>query len=179
MFADRVEPARDGYIGALRGGQDAPPAPSLLIPTERVLSELDELVRRFDGVDEGRIRVWPAPAIPLIVSETAMRHSSAIAHERGVMWTMHVAEDTRERSVSRMGPVEHLHAIGALDSRLLAAHCVDIEPREMRHLAHAGAKVPTQPASNAFLGAGVAPVHDILAAGVTVGIGTEIGRAHV
>src|SRR3546814_20053793 len=83
MFADRVEPALDGYNGALRGGQDAPPAPSLLIPTERVLSDLDELVRRFAGVDEGRIRVWPAPAIPLIVSETAMSHSSAIAHERG------------------------------------------------------------------------------------------------
>lgn len=173
MFADQVEPALDGYIRAIRGGQGAPPSPSLIVPTERVLSDLDELVHRFDGVDDGRIRVWPAPAIPMIVSETALRHSRSIAHERSVMWTVHIAEDHRERDVAFMGAVEYLHAIGVLDSRLLAAHCVDVQHREVRQLLSADAKVSTQPSSNSFLGAGVAPVPDMLDMGVTVGIGTD------
>lgn len=173
MFADRADPALDRYVAALRGGDTAPPAESLMVPTERVLADLDDIVRRFDGCDEGRIRVWPAPAIASIVSERALRRCQEIARERGSRWTMHLAEDRRERQVQLMGSVEYLASIGGLDERLVAAHCIDIEPREVRLLRSAGTTVSTQPASNAFLGAGIAPVPELLAAGVTVGIGTD------
>ena len=89
------------------------------------------------------------------------------------MWTMHVAEDERERVQHMMGAVEYLDSVGALDERLLAAHCIDVSDREIRLLAESGTRVSTQPASNAFLGAGVAPVPRMLRAGIPMGIGTD------
>ena len=35
--------------------------------------DLDEIVRRYDRAGEGRIRVWPSPAIPGIVSRRALQ----------------------------------------------------------------------------------------------------------
>lgn len=173
MFADHPAPGFDDYIKTIRAKASEVSDADIFVDTDRVLSDLDELVRRFDRAGDGRVRVWPAPAIPGIVSVRALRRSQQIARERGTMWTTHVAEDERERLTSMMGTVEYLDYIGALDDRLLAAHCVDVSDREIRLLAEAGTKVSTQPASNAFLGAGVAPVPQMLRAGITVGIGTD------
>lgn len=173
MFADSPAPGFEPFLAAVRAKAPNVPDSDIFVDTDHVLGQLDELVRRHDGAGGGRIRVWPSPAIPGIVSRRAVRRSQEIARERGTMWTMHVAEDERERQQHGMGAVEYLDSIGALDPRLLAAHCIDITDREIRLLAEAGTRVSTQPASNAFLGAGVAPVPRLLASGVTVGIGTD------
>jgi atrazine chlorohydrolase/5-methylthioadenosine/S-adenosylhomocysteine deaminase/melamine deaminase len=173
MFADHPAPGYGDYLAAIRAKAPDVRDSDIFVDTDRVLADLDEVVRRYDGAGDGRIRVWPSPAIPGIVSLRALRRSQEIARERDTMWTMHVAEDERERVTAMMGAVEYLDYVHALDDRLLAAHCVDITDREIRLIAEAGTKVSTQPASNAFLAAGVAPVPQLLRAGVTVGIGTD------
>jgi cytosine/adenosine deaminase-related metal-dependent hydrolase len=69
--------------------------------------------------------------------------------------------------------VEYLRNIGALDRRLLAAHCVHVSPRDLRWLAQYQVKVSTQVSSNSYLGSGIAPLPAMLAQGLTVGIGTD------
>ena len=56
---------------------------------------------------------------------------------------------------------------------LLCAHCVDLEPDEVHLLAERGVPVAHCPRSNALLGCGVAPLTDLRAAGVLVGLGTD------
>jgi cytosine/adenosine deaminase-related metal-dependent hydrolase len=55
----------------------------------------------------------------------------------------------------------------------MAAHCVDVEADEIALLAQAGTGVAHCPRSNGYLGCGVAPVEELLAAGIPVGIATD------
>ncbi len=63
------------------------------------------------------------------------------------------------------------HAL--LDRRIVAAHCVKIDADELALLAQHDVAVAHCPRSNAVLGCGIAPLADLRAAGVRVGLGTD------
>jgi 5-methylthioadenosine/S-adenosylhomocysteine deaminase len=60
-----------------------------------------------------------------------------------------------------------------VDERLVAAHCVWVDGEEIELLAAGGAGVVHNPRSNLKLGSGIAPVPDLLRAGIHVGLGTD------
>lgn len=70
-------------------------------------------------------------------------------------------------------PVRHLAAEGLLDPRLIAAHCVKVDEEEIAMLAEHDVAVAHCPRSNALLGCGIAPLAELRAAGVRVGLGTD------
>jgi 5-methylthioadenosine/S-adenosylhomocysteine deaminase len=68
-------------------------------------------------------------------------------------------------------PVASLEPV--LGPDLLCAHCVEVDGGEIALLAERGVPVAHCPRSNALLGCGIAPLADLRAAGVTVGLGTD------
>ena len=72
---------------------------------------------------------------------------------------------TGKRAVRTLEPV--------LGPDLLCAHCVELDPGEVSLLAERGVPVAHCPRSNALLGCGVAPLTDLRAQGVQVGLGTD------
>lgn len=76
------------------------------------------------------------------------------------------------RPLGRSG-IRELAARGLLSGRMTAAHCVTVDDEEIRLLADHGVAVAHCPRSNAMLGCGVAPLRELLATGVRVGIGTD------
>ena len=66
-----------------------------------------------------------------------------------------------------------LAGAGLLSPGVTAAHCVDVDDEEIALLAASGVGVAHCPRSNGFLGCGVAPVEELLAAGIPVGIATD------
>jgi 5-methylthioadenosine/S-adenosylhomocysteine deaminase len=70
-------------------------------------------------------------------------------------------------------PVNHMESLELLSPSLIACHCVWLTEAEMDLLARRGVKVVHNPESNMKLAAGVAPVPELLARGVTVGLGTD------
>lgn len=72
-----------------------------------------------------------------------------------------------------MGSVSRVDAAGGLRERLVAAHCVRLDPGDPALLARHGVAVAHCPESNARLRCGRAPIEALMAAGVTVGIGTD------
>jgi 5-methylthioadenosine/S-adenosylhomocysteine deaminase len=68
-------------------------------------------------------------------------------------------------------------AVGTLEEvlgpDLLCAHCVTVDDAEIGMLAAADVPVAHCPRSNALLGCGIAPLTDLRAAGVVVGLGTD------
>jgi cytosine/adenosine deaminase-related metal-dependent hydrolase len=69
--------------------------------------------------------------------------------------------------------IRHLARHGALDERITAAHCVIVDDEEIELLARHDVAVAHCPRSNALLGCGIAPLAELRAAGVRVGLGTD------
>ena len=101
----------------------------------------------------------------------------ALAREEDALYVIHLAENEEEVRTCRQrygrSPVAHLEALGLLGPRVVAAHCVMLTPVEIALLAERGVKVAHCPESNLKLASGIAPVVQMLAAGVCVGIGTD------
>jgi 5-methylthioadenosine/S-adenosylhomocysteine deaminase len=100
-----------------------------------------------------------------------------MARDHGVPLILHLAETGEETAtvVERYGrrPVEHLRRLGLLGPHLIADHCVHLESGEIEALAGAGARVVHNPESNMKLASGVAPVPEMIARGLAVGLGTD------
>jgi 5-methylthioadenosine/S-adenosylhomocysteine deaminase len=92
-------------------------------------------------------------------------------------FTIHVAENRWENEtiMARYGrsPIGWLHDLGVLDRRSILAHCVWVDEDDILLLAASGAGVAHNPASNAKLASGIAPVPAMRKAGVPVGLGTD------
>jgi 5-methylthioadenosine/S-adenosylhomocysteine deaminase len=70
-------------------------------------------------------------------------------------------------------PVEHLHSLGILGPTLVAVHGIHLSDREIDILAESGTGVVHCPESNMKLASGAAGVKNLIARGVTVGLGTD------
>jgi 5-methylthioadenosine/S-adenosylhomocysteine deaminase len=77
------------------------------------------------------------------------------------------------RAQTGLGPAAYLDSLGILDELTVVVHAVWLKPEDMEILARRGVTVSHCPESNLKLAAGVAPVPDFLARGVTVGLGTD------
>ena len=101
----------------------------------------------------------------------------AMAREQGALYVIHLAENEEEVRTCRerygRTPVEHLEALGLLGPHVVADHCVMLTPGEIALLAERDVKVAHCPESNLKLASGIAPVVQMLEAGITVGIGTD------
>ena len=101
----------------------------------------------------------------------------ALAREEGALYVIHLSENEEEVRTCRerygRTPVEHLEALGLLGPQVVAAHCVIVSGAEIALLAERGVKVAHCPESNLKLASGIAPVVRMLAAGITVGLGTD------
>lgn len=70
-------------------------------------------------------------------------------------------------------PVERLQELGLINASLMAVHAVHLTDDEILMLADSGVVVSHCPRSNLKLADGIARVHDMLRAGMTVGLGTD------
>ena len=89
------------------------------------------------------------------------------------MLTIHVAESKFDAQQNGVSGVEYLASIGFLGADVLAGHCVQLDHNDIRMLKVLDVKVANNVVSNMFLASGIAPVAEMVLAGVTVGIGTD------
>src|SRR5207249_4572833 len=111
-------------------------------------------------------------------SEETYAKAKEISERRDVRLHTHLSETRGEveahRKKTGLRPVEWLEKIGFLGDRVTAAHCVWVTMNEIRALARRGTTVAPCPVSNMKLASGgVAPVPEMIDAGVVVGLGTD------
>jgi 5-methylthioadenosine/S-adenosylhomocysteine deaminase len=118
-----------------------------------------------------------APHAPYTVSEAHLREVKAFADRTGAYVVTHVAETRKEvEDITRdhgAPPVEYLSRIGFLGPREVFAHTVHLTVGEIDLLKQNGVGSVHNPQSNMKLASGVAPVPQMLRAGVAVGLGTD------
>jgi 5-methylthioadenosine/S-adenosylhomocysteine deaminase len=114
---------------------------------------------------------------PYSVPARELVKEAELAESFGVPMQIHLSE-TRwevERMLEEKGmsPVAYLAGLGVLSDRTVAAHCVHVSPEDIAILAEFEVGVSHNPVSNLKLASGVSPVPALVAAGVTVGLGTD------
>src|SRR5258705_5037668 len=157
---------------------DATIEPSTIL--ERTLRESRSLAERWHGAADGRLGYAVTPRFAVSCTAELLRESAALATELGCWWQSHVSEDRAEiAEVARLFPdardyVDVYDRAEALGPRSILAHAIHLSPREAARLAETGTRVAHCPTSNLFIGAGVMPLADRLAAGIAVGLGSDV-----
>ena len=134
-----------------------------------------ELIQRF--ADNPRISAVVMPHALYTCSKSLMEQAGAISADTGAALDIHLAENQGETAeVKKLWgarPLAVLEELGLVNDRLWINHGVDLNQAEIERLAAAGARVAHCPESNMKLANGVAPLPEMLAAGVKVGLGTD------
>ncbi|RCV49860.1 8-oxoguanine deaminase [Marinitenerispora sediminis] len=129
--------------------------------------------RGFDSMT----RLAVAPCSPFSVSRELMTGAATLARALGVRMHTHLAEtvEEEERCQAEFGctPVEYAEKLGWLGPDVWLAHAVHLSDSAIARIAATGTGVAHCPTSNARLGAGIARVSELLAAGVSVGLGVD------
>lgn len=143
---------------------------------EEAFREVDEAVRLASS-GSGRVRIAVAPHAPYTVSPDNLRRGKALADRYGLSLMVHAAETQDEVRIVRerygRTPVEHLDALGLLDERCIAAHCIHVTEAEIETLAQRRVTVSHNPQSNMKISSGVAPIERFRAAGALVAVATD------
>lgn len=99
------------------------------------------------------------------------------AKELGTGIHIHLCETEHEvqETIKKYGctPIQLMERCGIFESRVIAAHCVYLTPEDIQLLKKYQVSVATNPVSNLKLANGIAPVTDLLNAGVNVCLGTD------
>lgn len=158
--------------------------------TERVGSENGQLGLRenLEFIRASR-RAGPQPSPAGLVSGFMCYHTTftcsgefimkafELAAGEGATVHMHASEGTYEpeHALKHFGgrTFEYYDRLGVAGPSMQASQCVQITPAEIDIIARRGVRVTHMPLSNCEVGGGIAPVPDLLAAGVSVGLGSD------
>jgi cytosine/adenosine deaminase-related metal-dependent hydrolase len=172
----RFHPGRGSMdLGASAGGL---PPDGIVEDTDAALAATEAAIDHFhDPSPSSMVRVAVAPCSPFSVTERLMREAADLARRKGVRLHTHLAETVEESTycAERHGctPVEYADRLGWLGDDVWLAHGVQLDAAATARLAATGTGVAHCPSSNARLGAGIAPVRDLLDAGAPVGLGVD------
>jgi 5-methylthioadenosine/S-adenosylhomocysteine deaminase len=140
------------------------------------------------------VRLGVSPHAPYTVHEDLLIDTAAFGLGAGLPVAIHLAESDAEVRFLRdaegpfadglrargipvvrrsYSPVHLLVELGVVLARPLLIHCVKMEESDIAFVAQYECPVAHCPASNAELGHGIAPIRELLDAGVTVGLGSD------
>lgn len=183
---DEIEAARETglRLHASRGSmslgesQGGLPPDSVVEDEESILKDTQRLIETYHQAQPGAyVQVVVAPCSPFSVTPELMRQSAALARDYGVRLHTHLAEteDEEDFCLDNFGhrPVGYMRELDWIGSDVWFAHSIYVNRDEIDLYSQTGCGVAHCPSSNMRLASGIAPVMDMLVAGVNVGVGVD------
>ncbi len=155
------------------------------LPPDRVVEEEDailkeslRLIQEYHNPAPGAMtQIVLAPCSPFSVTTDLMRQSAKLAREYGVQLHTHLAEteDEDQFCLDQFGhkPVAYMETVDWIGEDVWFAHSVHVNSLEIKLYADTGCGVAHCPSSNMRLASGIAPIVEMLTAGVKVGLGVD------
>ena len=152
------------------------------LPPDSLVESIDEVLadtERLAGLQDegGMVQLAVAPCSPFSVTKELMRESAELARRLRLRLHTHLAETVEEADYCQQlyscTPVQYLEELGWVAGDVWCAHCVHLSASDVAAFGRAGVGVAHCPTSNLRLGAGVAPVKELVAAGAPVGLGVD------
>ena len=179
MYYFESDIARETKAAGLRGvlGETVLDFPA---PDNKTWDAALQYMRDYAKQWKGDRLITPAvaPHAPYTVSADHLKQVRALATELGVPILIHVSETRNElqqvaERAEGQTPGAYLDSLGFLGDDVVAAHGVWLTEGELKTFAARKTGVAHCPESNQMLASGVAPVVDMIKAGVEVGLGTD------
>jgi cytosine/adenosine deaminase-related metal-dependent hydrolase len=173
----RFHPTRGSMSLSVKDG--GLPPDSVVQDDDEILADCEAQVgRHHDPSPNSMLRIALAPCSPFSVTPELMTRTAELAERLDVRLHTHLAEDADEDvyCLETFGrrPVDHFEEVGWGTNRTWVAHCIYPNPAEVERLGKWGVGVAHCPSSNLILGnGGLAPIKEMRAAGVPVGIGCD------
>jgi cytosine/adenosine deaminase-related metal-dependent hydrolase len=155
------------------------PPDSVVQDDDEILADSERLVAAHHDSSWGAmVRIALAPCSPFSVTSDLMRATAELAERLDVRLHTHLAEDPDEDRYAEKAfgarTIAHFEDVGWMSDRTWVAHCIYPNADEVARLGTAGVGVAHCPSSNMMIGGGgMAPVHELRAAGSPVGIGCD------
>lgn len=152
-------------------------------PDRRLGEELEEsagLCERWHGRDAGRLAYAFTPRFAVSCTAELLRQSAALARSTGAYWQTHLSEDRTELAeVAELFPdardyLDVYDRAGGLGPHAIMAHAIHLSERELARLVETGTRVAHCPESNLFLASGAMRFARYRAAGLAVGLGSDV-----
>jgi cytosine/adenosine deaminase-related metal-dependent hydrolase len=144
-----------------------------------ILADCVRVIETFhDPRPYSMCRVGLAPCSPFSVTAELMRATAVLARRYpGVRLHTHLAETRDEEAFCLehfgMKPGQYVASLGWEGSDVWFAHVVHPTPTDIGWLARTGSGCAHCPSSNMILASGIAPVRQLIDAGVRVGLGVD------
>jgi cytosine/adenosine deaminase-related metal-dependent hydrolase len=156
--------------------------PGMIEDRETTLRDTLAMYDRWNGAGDGRLFVWFGPRTPGGVTPGLYREVTKLAHERHMGVTVHLAEVQSDRKYLQekfaQTPAEFAEDVGLVGPNVLLVHTVWMDQHDIQILSRTRTNVAHNPVSNAKLASGIAPIPEMLAAGVNVALGTDGGPSN-
>ncbi len=125
----------------------------------------------------GRINFMLAPSAPQRCSAELLQACHALAVDMGVPLHTHILE-TKTQAVTGhelygKTLISYMHDLGVLSRNTTVAHSVWVSEQDIELMGAARCSIAHNAISNQKLGAGIAPIRQLMDAGVTIGLGTD------
>ena len=162
-------------LGESKGGL---PPDSVVDSEDAILRDSQRLIERYHDPKPGsKLQIVLAPCSPFSVTGDLMRESAKLAREYGVHLHTHLAEteDEDDFCLQKFGykPVAYMQTVDWIGNDVWFAHSVHVNSDEIDLYARHGCGVAHCPSSNMRLASGIAPVMQMLARGVKLGLGVD------
>ena len=173
----RFHPTRGSMsLGESKGG----------LPPDRVTDTEEDIIKDSIRVIEefhdpnpySMLRIGLAPCSPFSVTTDLMKESAALARQYPLVnLHTHLSETKDEdrfcQEMFGMRPIEYAESVGWMGDDVWFAHMVHPNPDEIDRLSKSHTGVCHCPNSNMILASGIAPVREMLDAGVNVALGVD------
>jgi len=117
------------------------------------------------------------PRFALSCTEEMLRALRALSAREGWLIHTHASESAEEVALVRartgLENVEYFEKMGLCGPRTVLAHCVQMSPAETERMARTRTSAVHCPGANLKLASGIAPLPEMLAAGVNVALGGD------
>ena len=162
-----------------RGQRDGSPMPDrMLEDVDTVLADCERLVHRYHqrGPD-AMVQVALGPHSVFGATSELMRGTAELAAQLDVRLHTHLSGDRVDAAYCQelhgCTPIEWFESVGWASPRTWVAHCFFPSDAEMARLGAAGVSVAHCATAGLIMGVGIAPVPELLKAGVAVGLGVD------
>ena len=163
--------------GCMNTGKQFGVHPGIMQDVDTIEKDLRRLFETYHNSEDGRIKIWVAPAAIWSNSKDLLQMLWRVTNEYKSGFTVHISETPFDRDAAQelhgLPDAEVLEDLGIVGPNVLMVHCCYLTDKDIAMAKKYDMKVSHNVCSNQYLSSGVADVPKMLRNGITVSLGVD------